>query len=168
MDQKAASNFKLSVLQKQAKELTNSTKVKLEEFMLLLKNKLDLIGSGSEEGSEAMKQMTSFKALLTDSIIESFDSRINQNIDKVFESSPSCRSISNVYISVVQTSCYEFLDNFNTFWVTLLVVFLLNIVITAFSIVLADLFRKYYAYEGILATEVFVSVLILFIHLFSY
>lgn len=153
LDQQSAAifEFDISMFQKQANELTKSTKMKLDEFVSLLNDKLSSLNKSSNKGEDNQK---SFKALLTDSIMESFDSMINQKIENVFESSPSCKTISNVYISLVQNTCYEFLDNFNTFWVTLLVVFLLNIFITAMSIALADLFRKYYAYEGILATEV--------------
>ena len=54
---------------------------------------------------------------------------------------------------MVVTGCLQFVDNFNTYWVTLLFLVLLHFVIALLALNQADLFRKSYAYDELLADQ---------------
>jgi hypothetical protein len=66
---------------------------------------------------------------------------------------PSCKIVSDIYGEVVVTACYEYLDNFNTFWFTLMVVFFIYLIMSVFALNQVDLYRKFYAYDEIITEE---------------
>jgi len=61
--------------------------------------------------------------------------------------------VNDFYKSYLLTGCYEILDNYNTFWFTLIALVLLHFLMTLFSLSLADLFRKFYAYDELLVDD---------------
>lgn len=66
---------------------------------------------------------------------------------------PSCKILPQLYNKIVTTGCYEFLDNYNTYWLTLLFLVLLNFIIVLLALNQADLFRKSYAYDELLQED---------------
>lgn len=58
----------------------------------------------------------------------------------------SCSILPTIYKQVINTACFNYLDNFNAYWVFLIVVVLLNIPVAFFGAKQADLFRKSYPY----------------------
>lgn len=65
------------------------------------------------------------------------------------KSLPSCQILSDLYKDILVTGCFEYLDNMNTFWLTLLVTIMLYLILIAFAISQSDLFRKNYPYDQI-------------------
>jgi len=81
-------------------------------------------------------------------VIGNVQSILNDRVDNVFDNSPSCRILSSTYKNLVRTGCYQYLDNFNTYWFTLLIAILLHFILVFFAIKQSDLYRKYYPYDG--------------------
>jgi hypothetical protein len=79
--------------------------------------------------------------------------RSNNFTFKILNEVPSCKPFAQLYSSVTTIGCYQFLDNFNTFWFALLASVLLHFILIYLAIKEADLFRKYYAYDEILTDE---------------
>jgi hypothetical protein len=78
--------------------------------------------------------------------------------DSILDNLPSCEIVAFLYDMIVVTSCYEFLDNFNTYWAALLVCYIIHLIVVIFSVRQADLFRKYYSFDENLTDEVYVLV----------
>lgn len=89
------------------------------------------------------------KKEIQDNILPEFKTSLESLVAKMMQALPSCRFISNFYKDVLVTGCFEYLDNINTFWFTLLVTLLLYFLLLAFAISQADLFRKNYPYDQI-------------------
>ncbi|RNA13546.1 hypothetical protein BpHYR1_016123 [Brachionus plicatilis] len=75
-------------------------------------------------------------------------------IQELLDAVPSCQILSNLYQSLTLSVCYEFIDNFNTFWTTLYALIILFFVICCFAFVQADLLRKYYRYDELLEEDI--------------
>lgn len=80
-----------------------------------------------------------------------FEAILIDRATAVSESLPSCHILYSTYEKVVLTGCLQYVDNFNTFWVTLLFLVLLHFIIACLALCQADLFRKSYAYDELLA-----------------
>jgi hypothetical protein len=65
---------------------------------------------------------------------------------------PFC-SVLTFFYDIVKSPCLNLVDNFNLFWATLIVCYLINIIIVIFAILQSDLFRKYYSYSESLKDE---------------
>ena len=75
----------------------------------------------------------------------------------MIEKSPSCAPVARVYDDLVTSFCFEFLDNFNTFWFFLLLSLGFHMLVLGFAIALADLLRKFYAYDEVLTEDMYVA-----------
>lgn len=75
----------------------------------------------------------------------------------MIEKSPSCEPVARVYDDLVTSFCFEFLDNFNTFWFFLLLSLGFHMLVLGFAIALADLLRKFYAYDEVLTEDMYVA-----------
>lgn len=117
---------------------------------------IDLLSKVSEE----LKQ-ESVRESLKNSIMDTVTSYTLPQVEKlrknktseIVDALPPCKIVSNIYQSVTLSVCYEFTDNFNTFWLTLYILMLLFFVISCFSLSQADLFRKFYRYDELLDEE---------------
>jgi hypothetical protein len=76
---------------------------------------------------------------------------ISERTNSVANALPPCRILYDLYERLVLTSCLQYVDNFNTYWVTLLFLVMLHFVIACLALNQADLFRKSYPYEELLA-----------------
>ena len=75
----------------------------------------------------------------------------------MIQKSPSCAPVALVYDDLVTSFCFEFLDNFNTYWFFLLLSLGLHMLVLGFAIALADLLRKFYAYDEVLTEDMYVA-----------
>jgi len=86
---------------------------------------------------------------LVESIFSQLNVTLDSNMQEMIKTLPSCKPISNIYKDLIVTGCFEYLDNYNTFWLTLLVTIFFFFILSCFSICQADLFRKNYPYDQI-------------------
>ena len=79
-----------------------------------------------------------------------FEIMIAERSSAIAKSLPSCKIIHSLYERLVLTGCLQYVDNFNTYWVTLLFLVVLHFVIACLSINQADLYRKSFPYHELL------------------
>lgn len=79
------------------------------------------------------------------------DKLVMVKADSLANELPSCKILHTVYENTILTVCLQYTDNFNTYWVTLLFLVLLHFIIACLALNQADLFRKSYPYEELLA-----------------
>lgn len=152
----------LEILDKQLAALLNSEIENLIKFGEKVKELKD-----SESFTELLESSKKVRLSLKDeNIREKFKSSIkktltrdtrpmveklkNNKIEKLVNAMPSCKILSNMYQSFTLSVCYEFIDNFNSFWSTLYILVILYFVICCFAFVQADLLRKFYRYDELL------------------
>jgi hypothetical protein len=81
------------------------------------------------------------------------DTALAERTQAIGQQLPSCHLVYSIYERVLLTGCLQYGDNLNTFWVTLLFLVLLHFVIACLALSQADLFRKKYAYNQLLESE---------------
>lgn len=116
---------------------------------LVKKVRLDLKDEGTLE-----KFRNSLENILSSFTLTEVEQLKNTKIEELIDALPSCRILSDLYQSLTLSVCYEFIDNFNTFWSTLFILTILFFTICCFAFVQADLLRKYYRYDELLDEDV--------------
>lgn len=103
----------------------------------------------AEKKEELENDLFKAERLTKEHAIKKLIQSLKEKIKMITDNESSCKIISNSYKKVVNVACYEYLDNYNTFWFFLLIAILLNFIMTYFAIKQADLFRKSYPYDGV-------------------
>lgn len=118
-----------------------------------LKNKIDAMVGQYNNQKE-------FNRLFTKTVNKTLEEEVLPNLNSVLSDiliikrSPSCAPVALVYDDLVTSFCFEFLDNFNTYWFFLLLSLGLHMLVLGFAIALADLLRKFYAYDEVLTEDI--------------
>ena len=107
-------------------------------------SQLELTKLIKENASNLIKQTLSFAQSEVDKLVK-------DKTDSLANELPSCKILHTVYENTILTVCLQYTDNFNTYWVTLLFLVLLHFIIACLALNQADLFRKSYPYEELLA-----------------
>lgn len=113
-----------------------------------LRNDL-IVGQESEQYLDLISDLEKVKNDTHENVISTLISLVSGRVERVFDDIPEiCRFISETYKVITRTSCFETLDNLNTYWVNIIALVLLNLLATFFGLKIADIFRKRYAYDG--------------------
>lgn len=129
-------------------EKVKDPKIK-EAFSKLLESAKQVRVSLDDESTRE-KFKTSLENTLSKETLPMVEQLKNAKIQELVNAMPSCKILSNIYQSFTLSVCYEFIDNFNSFWSTLYILVILFFVICCFALVQADLLRKFYRYDELL------------------
>lgn len=134
-------------IENREKEKIDELKKTILDYLVNYKKLVDKLESQLSKASPQLIEKE-FKTEIIETFFPKLDSMVFKSIQKILKFI-SCKSVSNIYKDIIVTGCFEYLDNFNTFWLTLLFTIMLFFILSFFSICQSDLFRKNYPYDQI-------------------
>lgn len=140
----------IGIVQSQLPDADKLIATEIKEQIVLLIDRLinNVDGQNqSEDYKNLVNNLDAAKVQITSDSLEQLLVIVSKKTDKIMQEIPSCNIFSAAYKETISVSCFEYLDNFNAYWLILIISVLINIIIAFFAIKQSDLFRKFYAYD---------------------